>query len=95
MTIFGHYRSVSLILSELVHEGSISRTGRGTYSFTKKPTPLVSIETLADNSKDLYRSLESAGIEFALSCLDILADYTHLMLHRYPHFCWVLTGSED
>ena len=88
-------RSVSLILSELVHEGAISRTGRGTYSFTEKPTPLVSIETLADDSKDLYRALESAGIEFALSCLAILADYTHLMLRRYPHFCWVLSGSED
>lgn len=88
-------RSVSLILSELVHEGTILRTGRGIYSFTEKPTPLVSVETLAKSSKDLHYALRSEGIEFALSCLDILEGYTHLMLRRFPHFCWVLTGSED
>ncbi len=60
-------RSVSLILSELVHEGAISRTGRGIYSFADNPIPLVSVETLADDSKDLYRALESAGIE-SLGC---------------------------
>lgn len=88
-------RSVSLILSELVEEGLIVRTGRGTYAFSKKPTPLVSLETLPEDSRKLYRALESKGLEFALSCLDILADYTHLILRRYPHFCWVRTGSED
>lgn len=88
-------RSVSLILSELVNEGAISRTGRGIYSFADKPTTLVSVETLAKNSKELYRALESEGVEFALSCLDILEAYTHLMLRQYPHFCWVLRGSED
>ena len=88
-------RSVSLILSELVEEGMIVRTGRGTYSFSEKPTPLVSGETLPDDSRKLYRVLEDQGVQFALSCMDILVDYTHLILRRYPHFCWVLTGSED
>ena len=88
-------RSVSLILSELSEGGSIVRTGRGTYSFSEKPTPVISYETLPEDSRKLYRALESKGLEFALSCLDILADYTHLTLRRYPHFCWVQTGSED
>jgi DNA-binding transcriptional ArsR family regulator len=88
-------RSVSLILSELVEGGLIVRTGRGTYAFSEKPSPLVSPETLPEDSRKLYRALEDKGIQFALSCLDILADYTHLILRRYPHFCWVLTGSED
>jgi len=88
-------RSVSLILSELAEEGLIVRTGRGTYAFSEKPTPLVSLETLPEDSRKLYRALENEGIQFALSCLDILADYTHLLLRRYPHFCWVLRGSED
>jgi len=39
-------RSVSLILSELVEEGLIVRTGRGIYAFSKKLTPLVSLELL-------------------------------------------------
>lgn len=88
-------RSVSLILSELVEEGLIVRTGRGIYAFSEKPTPLVSLETLPEGSKKIYLALEAGGIQFALSCLDILADYTHLILRRYPHFCWVQTGSED
>jgi DNA-binding transcriptional ArsR family regulator len=88
-------RSVSLILSELVEEGLIVRTGRGTYAFFEKPTPLVSLETLPEGSKKIYLALEARGVQFALSCLDILADYTHLILRRYPHFCWVQTGSED
>lgn len=88
-------RSVSLILSELSEGGSIVRTGRGTYAFSEKPTPVISYETLPEDSRKLYRALESKGLEFALSCLDILADYTHLILRRYPHFCWVQTGSED
>jgi DNA-binding transcriptional ArsR family regulator len=88
-------RSVSLILSELVKEDLIVRTGRGTYAFYEKPSPMVSPETLTDDSSKLYRSLKDQGIQFALSCLDILVDYTHLILRRYPHFCWVLTGSED
>lgn len=88
-------RSVSLILSELVEEGLIIRTGRGTYAFSKKPSPMVSPETLTDDSRKLYMTLKDQGIQFALSCLDILVDYTHLILRRYPHFCWVLTGSED
>jgi hypothetical protein len=88
-------RSVSLILSELVEEDLIVRTGRGTYTFSEKPSPLVSPETLPKDSRKLYRALEDKGIRFALSCLDILADYTHLILRRYPHFCWVQRGSED
>jgi len=88
-------RSVSLILSEMVKADLIVRTGRGIYAFSEKPSPLVSSETLTDDSRKLYRSLKDQGIQFALSCLDILVDYTYLILRRYPHFCWVLTGSED
>jgi len=88
-------RSVSLILNELVKEGWIVRTGRGTYAFSEKPTPLVSFETLPEASKKIHLALEAGGIQFALSCLDILADYTHIILRRYPHFFWVRTGSED
>jgi len=88
-------RSVSLILRELVGERLIMRTGRGTYAFFEKPTPLVSPETLPEDSRSLHRALRNKGLQFALSCLDMLADYTHLILRRYPHFCWVLRGSED
>jgi hypothetical protein len=88
-------RSVSLILSELVKGDLIVRTGRGTYAFSEKPSPLVSLETLTYDSKRIYCALNDQGIQFALSCLDIILDYTHLILRRYPHFCWVLTGSED
>jgi len=88
-------RSVSLILSELVEVGFIVRIGRGIYVFSEKPTPLVSLETLPEDSRKLYCALENEGIQFALSCLDILVDYTHLILRRYPHFCWVQRGSED
>ncbi len=86
---------MSLILSELVDEGLIVRTGRGTYAFFEKPAPVVSQETLPDTSRRLYHALETKGLQFALSCLDILADYTHLVLRRFPHFCWVAGGSED
>jgi hypothetical protein len=88
-------RSVSLILSELVKADLIVRTGRGTYAFSEKPSPMVSPEMLTDDSRKLYRSLKDQGIQFALSCLDVLVDYTHLIIRRYPHFCWVLSGSED
>lgn len=88
-------RSVSLILGELAEEGLVVRTGRGTYAFDEKPIPSVVPETLPEESRRLYSAFADTGIQFALSCLDILLDYTHLMLRRYPHFSWVQSGSED
>jgi hypothetical protein len=88
-------RSTSLILSELVEKGLIVRTGRGNYAFIEKPTPRISLNSLSDDSKRLYHILKNEGIQFSISCLDILVGYTHLILRRYPHFCWVQSGSED
>ena len=80
-------RSVSLVLSELVRDDLIARTGRETYAFSEKPSPVVSQETLTGDSRKLYRALKDQDVEFALSCLDILVDYAHLILRRYTHFC--------
>lgn len=88
-------RSVSELLKGLVAEKRIARTGRGVYTFIEKPAHTVSVEALTDPSRRLHSAFASRGLEFALSCLDILGDYTHLALRRFPHFCWVASGSED
>lgn len=88
-------RSINLILKDLIEERLIIRTGRGTYAFLGKPSPVVSIEELSEGSKKIHNALGHYGLEYALSCLDILVDYTHLLPRRFPHFCWVRSGSED
>ncbi|MEW6567675.1 MAG: hypothetical protein AB1449_05825 [Chloroflexota bacterium] len=88
-------RTVSLILAGLTDQGMIARTGRGTYSRLPKPTLIPDPKTLPSASKRLHKALTTEGIQFALSCLDVLAGYTHLALRQYPHFSWVASGSED
>ena len=88
-------RTVSLILKGLTDQGMVARTGRGTYTRLPKPTPVPDPERLPSASRKLHKALKAEGIEFALSCLDVLAGYTHLALRQYPHFSWVASGSED
>lgn len=88
-------RTVSLILKGLTNEGMVIRTGRGTYTRRAKPTPVPDPKRLPSASRRLHKALKAEGMEFALSCLDVLAGYTHLALRRYPHFAWVASGSED
>jgi hypothetical protein len=88
-------RTVSLILKGLTDQGRLARTGRGTYTRLPKPTPILDPNRLPSASRTLHKALTTEGIQFALSCLDILAGYTHLALRQYPHFSWVASGSED
>ncbi len=73
----------------------IARTGRGTYTRLPRPTLIPDPKTLPSASRTLHKALTTEGIQFALSCLDVLAGYTHLALRQYPHFSWVASGSED
>ena len=88
-------RTVSLILKGLTDQGRLARTGRGTYTRLPKPTAIPDPDRLPSASRTLHKALMTEGIQFALSCLDILAGYTHLALRQYPHFSWVASGSED
>lgn len=88
-------RTVSLILKGLTDQGRLARTGRGTYTRLPKPTPILDPNRLPSASRTLHKALTTEGVQFALSCLDILAGYTHLALRQYPHFSWVASGSED
>jgi len=88
-------RTVSLILKELTDQRTLVRIGRGTYSLSAKPTAVAEPSTLPPASRRLHKTLATEGIQFALSCLDVLGGFTHLALRRYPHFSWVARGSED
>ncbi len=73
----------------------VVRTGRGTYTRLAKPAPVADPRRLPSASRRLRKTLEAEGMEFALSCLDVLAGYTDIALRRFPHFSWVASGSED
>jgi hypothetical protein len=88
-------RTVSLLLTGLTDLGMIARTGRGTYTRIPKPTPILDPKRLPSDGVVLHKALTTEGIQFALSCLDVLGGYTHLALRQYPHFSWVASGSED
>ena len=88
-------RTVSLILKELTDQRLLARTGRGTYTRSAKPTAVPEPSTLPAASRKLHKTLSTEGLRFALSCLDVLAGFTHLAVRQFPHFSWVASGSED